>query len=367
MRRPATATAAAALATVLFLAGCSSDGEDPAGSSSETPTEASTDASAEPTDGATAGPEEGNAPEDVAALEGVTVEGEPGAEATLTFEQPLNVGGHAAVAATPGDGATIEEGQLLLVHFTQVNGENGEVLDSTYDGEPQPLVVSDQATVPALIDVLVGQNVGARVIFATPTQSAAALMAIEVVDAVPTRAEGTAVEAPEGTPAVTLAENGAPSIEPVAGDPPTELIATPLIEGDGKAIEEGDYVYAHYTGWLWDGTMFDSSWELGSPLPFEAGAGQLIEGWDTGILGKTVGSQVLFVIPPELGYGDQENGTIPAGSTLVFVVDILYAVSAFVSPRGARAGPRWPAAAPRWRRRRRRSRRSRRSGPRGRC
>ncbi|HLT84246.1 MAG TPA: FKBP-type peptidyl-prolyl cis-trans isomerase [Phototrophicaceae bacterium] len=324
MRRSATATAAA-LATVLFLAGCSSDG-DGTGSA---PTETATDASAAPTDGATDGapdPEAGNAPEDVALLEAVTVEGEPGGEATLTFDQPLAVSGHAATVASPGDGAAIEAGQLVLVHFTQVNGENGEVLDTTYDGEPQPLVVSEQATVTALVDVLIGQNVGARVLFATPTQEAAAIMALEVVDAVPMRAEGTAAEAPEGTPAVTLAENGAPSIEPVAGDPPTELVATSIIEGSGKPVEEGDYVYAHYTGWLWDGTMFDSSWELGNPLPFEAGAGQLIQGWDTGIVGKTVGSQVLFVIPPELGYGDEGAGdAIPGGSTLVFVVDILYA------------------------------------------
>lgn len=318
MRRSVTVTAAA-LAAVLALAGCSGDSADPADTASET-------ASTAPAQDATADAEAGNAPEDVALLEAITVEGEPGAEATLTFEQPLTVSGHAAAVVAPGDGAPIEEGQLLLVHFTQVNGENGEVLDSTYDAEPQPLVVTKDATVPALVDVLVGQNVGSRVVFATPTQGAAALMAIEVVEALPTRAEGTAVPAPEGLPTVTLDENGAPSIEPVAGDPPTELVAVPLIEGDGKAVEAGDYVYAQYTGWLWDGTMFDSSWEGGQPLPFEAGAGQLIEGWDTGIIGKTVGSQVLFVIPPELGYGDEGAGeNIPGGSTLVFVVDILYA------------------------------------------
>ncbi|HLV05983.1 FKBP-type peptidyl-prolyl cis-trans isomerase [uncultured Georgenia sp.] len=313
MRRSVTATAATALAAVLFLAGCSDDG-DP--EPTDTATESATDAAEQPT---------GNAPEDVAALEGITVEGEPGAEPRLTFEQPLNVGGHAAAVAVPGDGATLEEGQLLLIDFIQVNGENGEVLDSTYGAGMQPLIIDDDVTVEALNDVLVGQQVGARVLFASPTQGPAAIMAIEVREAVSSRAEGTEVETPEGLPTVTRAENGEPSIEPVDGEAPTELVTAATIEGEGKAVEEGDQVFAQYSGWLWDGTQFDSSWTTGVPLSFEVGAGELIQGWDTGIVGHTVGSQVLFVIPPDLGYGEEEVGPIPGGSTLVFVVDILYA------------------------------------------
>lgn len=315
MRRSATATTAAALAALLLVAGCSSDGGE--AEPAETPTATATESES-------ADAESGNAAEDVAALEGITVEGEAGAEPTLTFEQPLNVTDSAAVVASPGDGETIAEGQLLVVDFIQVNGENGEVLDSTYEGGPQPLVVSDEMTVPALNDVLVGQQVGARVLFASPTQAAAAIMALEIVDA-RSRAEGTAVDVPEGVPAVTLAENGEPSIEAVDGEAPTELVVAPTIEGEGEEVEEGDYVFVQYSGWLWDGTSFDSSWSRGTPFSLEAGAGQVIEGWDTGLLGQKVGSQVVMVIPPELGYGDQDNGTIPPGSTLVFVVDILYA------------------------------------------
>ncbi|WP_152188114.1 FKBP-type peptidyl-prolyl cis-trans isomerase [Georgenia satyanarayanai] len=313
MRRSATATTAAALAALLLLAGCASDEGD--AEPAETPT--ATEAESPGADG-------GNAPEDVAALEGITVEGEAGAEPTLTFEQPLNVSESAAVVASPGDGEEIVEGQLLVVDFIQVNGENGEVLDSTYEGEPQPLVVSDEMTVPALNDVLIGQQVGARVLFASPTQASAAIMALEVVDA-RSRAEGAAVDVPENVPAVTLAENGEPSIAAVDGEAPTELVVAPTIEGEGDVVEEGDYVFVQYSGWLWDGTSFDSSWTKGTPFSLEAGAGQVIEGWDTGLIGQSVGSQVVMVIPPELGYGDEDNGPIPGGSTLVFVVDILYA------------------------------------------
>ena len=67
----------------------------------------------------------------------------------------------------------------------------------------------------------------------------------------------------------------------------------------------------NYTGWLWDGTQFDSSWDRGEPATFALTG--VIAGWTQGLVGQTVGSQVLLVIPPDLGYGDQASETIPAG------------------------------------------------------
>ena len=74
----------------------------------------------------------------------------------------------------------------------------------------------------------------------------------------------------------------------------------------------------------WDGTEFDSSWG-GTPFQTTIGAGMVIAGWDQGLVGKTVGSQVLLVIPADLGYGAAGSGSIPGGATLVFVVDVLAA------------------------------------------
>ncbi len=90
-------------------------------------------------------------------------------------------------------------------------------------------------------------------------------------------------------------------------------------------MQSGQNVTFHYSGWLWDGTPFDSSWEKGAAFTTSLGTGQVIQGWDQGLVGQPVGSQVLLVIPPALGYGDAEQGSIPANSTLVFVVDILSA------------------------------------------
>jgi peptidylprolyl isomerase len=80
----------------------------------------------------------------------------------------------------------------------------------------------------------------------------------------------------------------------------------------------------HYSGFLWDGaTKFDSSWDSGQPVQFDIVEGGLIEGFLKAVVGQPVGSQVLAVIPPELGYGDTGSGIIPPGATLIFVIDIL--------------------------------------------
>jgi peptidylprolyl isomerase len=124
---------------------------------------------------------------------------------------------------------------------------------------------------------------------------------------------------------VTLADDGAPTITVPDTDPPAELIAQPLIEGEGAVVETGQTITVHYTGVLWDtGEVFDSSWESGSPASFPIGTGGVIPGWDKGLVGRTIGSQVLLVIPAADGYGATGSGeSIPPNATLVFVVDIL--------------------------------------------
>jgi peptidylprolyl isomerase len=95
------------------------------------------------------------------------------------------------------------------------------------------------------------------------------------------------------------------------------------ILGKGEPIAIGDTVVLQYSGWTWEGEQFDSSWERGAPASFTVASEGLIEGFVRALDGATVGSQVIAVIPPELGYGDTAQGAIPAGSTLIFVIDIL--------------------------------------------
>jgi peptidylprolyl isomerase len=114
-----------------------------------------------------------------------------------------------------------------------------------------------------------------------------------------------------------------PEIEVPEGDAPTELVVETVVEGDGPEVASGDLVVVDYVGVLWDdGTEFDASWEGEAPSTFPVGTGGVIEGWDQGLVGQTVDSRVLLVVPPDLAYGEEGSGNIPADATLVFAVDI---------------------------------------------
>ena len=94
--------------------------------------------------------------------------------------------------------------------------------------------------------------------------------------------------------------------------------------GDGAEARDGQVAVVHYTGWLTDGTKFDSSRDRGAPFSFPIGAGQVIPGWDEGVAGMKVGGRRKLVIPANLGYGDMgAPPVIPPGATLVFDVELL--------------------------------------------
>lgn len=124
-------------------------------------------------------------------------------------------------------------------------------------------------------------------------------------------------------PTVTRDHSGAPAVDFTGAVKPDGLVASVLHAGDGPAVVEGQSITVHYTGWLWDGAKFDSSWDRGENISFVIARGSLISGWVDGIVGQPVGSQLLIIAPPEYGYGERSMGPIPGGSTLVFVVDVL--------------------------------------------
>jgi FKBP-type peptidyl-prolyl cis-trans isomerase FkpA len=94
--------------------------------------------------------------------------------------------------------------------------------------------------------------------------------------------------------------------------------------GDGQEAKKGDRAVVHYTGWLKDGTKFDSSLDRNEPFEFPLGAGRVIKGWDEGVAGMKVGGKRKLIIPPELGYGKRGAGTvIPPDAELTFEVELL--------------------------------------------
>lgn len=106
---------------------------------------------------------------------------------------------------------------------------------------------------------------------------------------------------------------------------PTELVIEDLIAGDGPAVEPGQTVTTHYVGWAFStGEEFDASWNRGEPLSFRAGIGQVIRGWDQGLLGMKVGGRRKLTIPSHLAYGERgAGGVIRPGEALIFVVDLV--------------------------------------------
>lgn len=104
----------------------------------------------------------------------------------------------------------------------------------------------------------------------------------------------------------------------------TKLKIEDLKVGKGEAVKEGDHVTMHYTGWLTDGTKFDSSKDRDSAFETPIGVGYVIKGWDLGVLGMKVGGKRKLTIPPELGYGHYGvDPVIPGDATLIFEVELL--------------------------------------------
>lgn len=127
-------------------------------------------------------------------------------------------------------------------------------------------------------------------------------------------------------PALLLAACSQAEAQPTVT--PSGLQIEVLVEGDGPAAFAGHTAIVHHTGWLTDGTRFDSSLDRsnarGEPFQFYLGGGTVIKGWDEGIIGMKVGGKRKLTIPPELAYGEHGvSGVIPPGATLVFEVELL--------------------------------------------
>jgi peptidylprolyl isomerase len=273
------------------------------------------------------------------AVNQVDVSGDFGTEPVVSFPTPLLGEGVETKVVIEGDGGKIVGSQRVALHFTGFNSGTGEQFQGSEFGSDN-FIIQDlvEGSAPDFCKALTGVTLGSRVAVLLNPENAhsgtgieslgigpndGVLFIFDILDAYLPKANGAVRPAIAGMPTVILAPNGQPGIQTLDTEAPSDFVRNVLIEGTGERIEIGDTVILHYSGWTWQGTQFDSSWDKGSPASFQVTSDGLIQGFVQALEGATVGSQVIAVIPPELGYGSQAQGSIPADSTLIFVIDIL--------------------------------------------
>ncbi|MYS93360.1 MULTISPECIES: FKBP-type peptidyl-prolyl cis-trans isomerase [Streptomyces] len=243
-----------------------------------------------------------------------------------------------------GSGKTIAENDFVVAHYLGQVWNTAKVFDNSYDRKARLAIQLAQGQI---IDgwryALAGKKAGSRVEMAVPPTwgygsqgnpqagikgTDTLVFVVDVQDTFNAKSSAKGKEVPQDNadlPKVGTGTDGkAPSIEVPKAAAPKKLVAEYVLEGDGDKVAAGDSVLVQYKGVLWDGGKeFDSSYANKQLVSFSLQ--QVVKGWAQGLTGKKVGSRVLIVIPPKLGYGDNppQGSGIKKDSTLVFSVDIL--------------------------------------------
>lgn len=199
-----------------------------------------------------------------------------------------------------GDGPAPVEGDFVQVHLVGTL-EDGTVFADSYEiGEPIAFPYGTPGIIPGITRALEQMKVGDKADVVIPPELGFGAQDLGVIPA--NSVLYVEIEL------VGIADIGYEVIE----------------EGDGPPAEVGDFVSVHYIGTLEDGTEFDNSYDRGEPFQLILGAGQVIPGWEIGLLKMNEGDKAIFTIPPELGYGAQGSPpTIPPGATLIFEVELV--------------------------------------------
>ncbi|WP_406380290.1 FKBP-type peptidyl-prolyl cis-trans isomerase [Streptomyces sp. NBC_01618] len=241
-----------------------------------------------------------------------------------------------------GDGATLKNGDAIQVNYLGQAWDSDKPFDNSFDRkQPFDLTLGAGMVIQGWDKGLVGKKVGSRVELVIPPElgygaqgqgdikpNATLVFVVDVLKAtqIPASAKGTEVAQDNiDLPKVgTNTDGKAPKVTiPTKSDPPKKLVSNYILESKGDVVKDTDSVVVNYVALLWkDGKTFDSTYSTGKTQTFPL-AQVTLKGLKNGLVGKKIGSRVLLVIPPDQGFGDKAQQTIPAKSTLVFAVDIL--------------------------------------------
>ncbi|WP_447036397.1 FKBP-type peptidyl-prolyl cis-trans isomerase [Streptomyces sp. DSM 118878] len=243
-----------------------------------------------------------------------------------------------------GKGKEVAKGDYLQAHYLGQIWATAKVFDNSYDrGNPTVFPIGVGQVIPGWDQSLVGKKLDSRIELAIPPElgygkqgnkeagikgSDTLVFVVDLVDTFNAKSSSKGKEVAQSNkdlPKVGTDTDGkAPSIDIPKTDAPGKLVSSYILEGDGDVIKETDSLLCQYKGVLWeDGKEFDSSYKRKQLAQFQLA--QVVKGWAQGLTGKKIGSRVLIVIPPKLGYGDKppQGSSIKKDSTLVFTVDIL--------------------------------------------
>jgi FKBP-type peptidyl-prolyl cis-trans isomerase len=269
----------------------------------------------------------------------VTATGAPGA-ATLDFATPLIAKKTERSVLEKGSGPAAQVGDVIWGKAVLASGTDPASAQQT----PFMLTLDKTVTPPGFTDALVCARAGDRIAAVIPASQATAdatqvpsggganaadAYVFDITSVYPGAATGAAQPAEAGFPSVVTAPDGRPGVTIPSGDIPSDLRYTTLKKGAGATVAEGDVLVMQSLGVVWDTkSVFESTWKDGMAkqklvADVTADRNGLVPGLEKALVGQTVGSQVLVVVPPSDGFGDAGGASVAPGSTLVYVVDIL--------------------------------------------
>jgi FKBP-type peptidyl-prolyl cis-trans isomerase len=260
----------------------------------------------------------------------------------VTTPTPFDAETTEATTLITGTGAVLPADGIASANYTIIDATTGATITATpYDGTTSATFPLAGFSIPGVVKGLTCATAGSRVAIAispadglgdngtqygvAPTDSLVAV--VDLTHAFATRASGSIQPAQAGFPGVVRGPDGRPGITIPSGAVPTDLKVATLIKGTGAPIAENDTVMVQYTAVVWaDKSIVTSTWQDGSPTVAQASStAPLSQTLVPSLVGQTIGSQYIAVVPPSAGYGStaSTDPVVPANSTLVYVVDVL--------------------------------------------
>jgi peptidylprolyl isomerase len=271
----------------------------------------------------------------------VTVSGDFGKKPKVTYDGELNRTTTEAKVLSKGSGPEIGEGGSAMVHLYIGNGYTGEQALSSWDQKTPQVITLNKDSLPSLRKAIAGHPAGSRVqVLSTPKDAFgengnpdlyigngdSVVFVVDILSDVAEAPEGSGKPVPSRLPQFEEKDGKVTKLDfSKAARPPKRLKVVTVVEGDGPAVEKGDFTALRYVGQTYDGKKpFDETYSAEAITPLQIGVGGVIPGWDKGLIGVKQGSRVLLIAPPKEGYGKAGRGKeIQGDDTLVFVIDVL--------------------------------------------